>query len=106
VAVGSSSRDIHASATVQWPATGPRRQTLDDTATLEEWLADPRGRAALLRAVGTKSDGHPKGIAGDAGRMRVVGNFPLRSLAIFPGTGLTHEVVDAICAELTAKPTL
>ena len=103
VAVGSSSRDIHANAIVRWPGVGSRHQTLNDVATLEEWLADPRGRAALLRAVGTNRDGHPKGIVGDSGRIRVIGNFPLRSLAVFPGTGLTHDVVDAICAELASE---
>jgi hypothetical protein len=34
--------------------------------------------------------------------MRVSGNIPLRQLAVFPGTGITHELIDALSAELGA----
>jgi beta-glucosidase len=103
VAVGSSSRHIHASATVKLRGASFGYRRLDDMATLDEWLADPRGRAALLRAVGTDACGQPNGIAGDAGRIRVVGNFPLRTLTVFPGTGLSHDVVDAMCSEVAEE---
>jgi beta-glucosidase len=102
VAVGSSSRDIRASATVDLDGPGPARRPLDDMATLKDWLADPRGREALLRAVGTGTDGRPNGIAGDARRIRTIGNFPLRTLAVFPNVGLSHHIVDAACAELAS----
>jgi hypothetical protein len=69
-----------------------------DTSTLAEWLADPRGRDALMRAVGHGSDGRPNGVIADADRVRVIENFPLRALVVFPGSGLTHHVVDAVCA--------
>ena len=103
VAVGSSSRDLHCSATVQWPGPGSGGRPLDDQATLQEWLADPRGRDALVAVVGMDAGGHPRGIVGNAELIRVVGNFPLRKLAVFPWTGLTHEVVDAICADRAGK---
>ena len=55
-----------------------------------------------MRAVGSGSDGQPNGVLADTNRMRVSGNIPLRTLAVFPGTGITHEIVDAVCAELRA----
>ena len=101
--LGSSSRDIHASTTIEVEGTGAARPQLNDTATLAEWLEDPRGRAALERAVGSSSDGRPNGIFADAKRIRVVGNFPLRAIALFPGSGLSHDVIDAVCAELSGE---
>lgn len=100
VAIGSSARDLRLSTTVELTGTAPGRRPLDDLATLEEWLADPRGREILLRAVGTRADGRPNGVVGDPDRIRVIGNFPLRTLAVFPGRGLSHDIVDAVCAEL------
>jgi beta-glucosidase len=103
VLVGSSSRDIHLSAVVELPGAPDGRKKLDDLATLEEWLADPRGHEALIRAVGTGADGTPNGILGDPGRISVIGNFPLRTLAVFPNVGLNHDIVDALCVELAGS---
>ncbi len=100
VAVGSSSRDIRLSAAAQLPGVRTGHVALDDMSTLEEWLADAHGRELLVRAVGTGADGRPNGIAGDPGRIRVIGNFPLRTLAAFPGTGLSHAIVDRVCTGL------
>ena len=100
LAIGSSSRDLRLAATIEIDGTIAGRPPLSGDVTLAEWLDDPRGRATLTRAVGVRSDGRPRGILGDASRIRVVGNFPLRALAIFPGTGLSHDLIDTICAEL------
>jgi beta-glucosidase len=100
IAVGSSSRDLPCRSTVEWPGTGAGGRPLDDLATLEEWLADPHGREVLVEAVGVDAAGHPRGIVGNAELIRVVGNFPLRKMAIFPWTGLSHEVIDTVCAKV------
>ncbi len=98
LSVGSSSRDIHASTTIELDGTTAARPSLNDTSTLAEWLSDPRGREALATALGHGSDGRPRGIIADADRVRIIANFPLRALAVFPGTGLTHDIIDAVCA--------
>ena len=104
IAVGSSSRDLKLTATIELAGTAGARVPLTDASTLQEWLGDPHGRDALLHAVGSGSDGQPNGIIADSGRIRVVGNFPLRTLAIFPGTGLSHELIDAICDQKSPPP--
>jgi beta-glucosidase len=101
IAVGSSSRDRKLTATIEIEATTGAGRPLTGMSTLDEWLADPDGRSALMRAIGSGRDGQPSGILASANRMRVSGNIPLRTLAVFPGTGLSPELVDAICAELT-----
>jgi beta-glucosidase len=68
-------------------------------ATLQEWLADPDGAAAVRAAVGVDEDGHPRGILGDAELLRVIGNFPLATLAAFPGLGIDHDLVRALTGE-------
>jgi beta-glucosidase len=100
VAVGSSSRDLKLTATIEIDGSTGARRPLDGRSTLEEWLADPDGRSALMRAAGSGSDGRPNGILADANRMRVSGNIPLRQFAVFPGTGITYELLDAVRAEL------
>jgi len=103
IALGASSRDLKLAATIEIAGTTGVRRPLSDASTLEEWLDDPDGREVLLRAVGSGSDGQSNGIVADASRIRVVGNFPIRALAIFPGTGFSHELIDAVCAELGAR---
>ena len=95
VAVGSSSRDLRLDATVQVDATPPRVD-LDAMSTLEEWLADPDGRAAVLTAVGVDPAGRPRGIVGNEKLLSVIGNFPLATLAAFTGLGITPDVVEAL----------
>ena len=70
--------------------------------TLEEWLADPEGERALRAAVGTDADGQPRGILGSADMQRMLGNFPVSTLAAFAGFGLSHEIVDRLVAERRA----
>ena len=48
-------------------------------------------------AVGTDTNGRPKGILGNEDLPRVIGNFPIRSLAAFH-MGITHEIVDLLIA--------
>jgi beta-glucosidase len=100
LSVGASSRDIRATVGIDVPAA-PVRPSLDATATLEEWLADPAGAAALHAAVGTDGTGHPAGILGDRELRRIIGNFPLGRLTAFPGSGITHGVVESLRPDRT-----
>ncbi|TWD84362.1 beta-glucosidase [Kribbella amoyensis] len=95
IAVGSSSRDLPlaTSVTVTGPPVLPR---LDGMATLDEWLAHPDGAAALRDAVGVDADGNARGILGNPELLRMIGNFPISSLATFPGLGLDEGVLDRI----------
>nr|MDT0661940.1 glycoside hydrolase family 3 C-terminal domain-containing protein [Micromonospora sp. DSM 115978] len=97
LAVGRSSRDLPLTVSLDVPAP-PLPVRLDDMATLAEWIADPEGSAALRRAVGTASDGTPRGILGQPDLVRLLGNFPLHSLATFPGMGFDQTTVTALVA--------
>ena len=97
LAVGASSRDLRLTTSVEVNAPWVRLP-LDGMSTLEEWLADPEGGPTLRAAVGTRPDGRPVGILGDEELIRVIGNFPLSTLAAFPGLGITHETVTALTA--------
>lgn len=98
IAVGASSRDLRLAETVDITAPVPAVR-LDSMATLQEWLADQQGSAALRQAIGRTPEGHPRGILADAELAQVIGNFPLSSLAAFPGTGISNAIV----AELTQR---
>ena len=98
IAVGASSRDLPLATTVNVPAPSVAAP-LTGESTLEEWLADPNGRAALAKAVGTDDHGHPAGIIGDAELKVVIGNFPLRTLLAFPGLGIDRETYEAVTGE-------
>jgi beta-glucosidase len=95
LAVGASSRDLRLSTAIDI-AEPPLPVRLDAMATLQEWLADPAGSAALHQAVGTDSDGRPRGILGDSGHIKTIGNFPISSLAAFPGLGISHAVIASL----------
>jgi beta-glucosidase len=99
IAVGASSRDLRLSARVNIAAS-PFREPLGPMSTLVEWLADPNGSTALRRALGTDESGRPKGFIGDEELIRVIGNFPMSTLATFPGTGVDDAVLDAIIEEI------
>jgi beta-glucosidase len=98
IAVGASSRDLPLVTTVAVPAPWVAAP-LSGASTLEEWLADPRGRAAIEQAVGTDADGRPAGILGSAELMIVIGNFPLRTLLAFPGLGIDRVTFEAVTGE-------
>ena len=102
LALGASSRDLRLTTTVD--IAGPPLPTrLDGMATLEEWLADPTGSALLHKAVGTDETGRPKGILGDEELLPVIGNFPISTLAAFPGLGLTHELIHNLVEQVSAR---
>jgi beta-glucosidase len=99
LAVGASSRDLRLNTTIDVVAP-PVRVELDDMATPQEWLAHPTGEALLREAVGTDDAGRPRGILGDDELRAVVGNFPIRALAAFPGSGLDRGTVDDLLRRL------
>jgi beta-glucosidase len=92
IEAGAWSRDIRCRATVRVD-TDPPRVALTASSTLQEWLADPDGRAAITAAIGVDRHGRPNGILGDEELRTVIDNFPLSALAAFPGLGITHELV-------------
>jgi beta-glucosidase len=102
LAVGASSRDLRLTATIDIAAPSlPTR--LDAMSTLQEWLADPTGSALLHEAVGTDETGRPKGILGNEELMVVIGNFPISTLAAFPGLGLSHAVVHTLIDQVSGR---
>ncbi|NEB07891.1 hypothetical protein G3I32_03215 [Streptomyces coelicoflavus] len=101
LAVGASSRDLRLTATIDVAAPAPLLR-LDGMATLNEWLAHPEGSQALREAIGTDADGNPRGILSDPERCVVEGNFPLSTLATFPGTGFDHAAVEELTRRFTS----
>lgn len=99
IAVGASSRDIRLEKRITVNAVAPTRP-LTAMSTLEEWLAHPRGGSRLREAIGVDEAGRPAGILGNDELIKVIGNFPLCTLAAFPGLGITHEVVKRLSAEV------
>jgi beta-glucosidase len=98
IAVGASSRDLPLVTTVSVPAPSVAA-ALSGESTLEDWLADPSGRAALEKAVGTDADGRPAGILGNEELKIVIGNFPLRTLLAFPGLGFDRAAFEAVTGQ-------
>ena len=93
VAVGSSSRDLVATDTITLdapPITGP----LTAMSTLHEWLADPQGRELL--ATGAAGDW----ALHDEQLLAMIGAMPMDTLAVFPDTGFTKQMLDGWLAEL------
>jgi len=101
LAVGASSRDLRLTTTLDIAAPPPPA-TLDGMATLQEWLADPTGAALVHKAVGTDDRGRPKGILGNEELLPVIGNFPISTLAAFPGLGFTKDVVHSLVNQVSA----
>ncbi len=99
IQIGASSRDLRLAETITIEATPPARP-LTGMSTLEEWLADPDGERVLREAIGTDGDGRPAGILGSAEMQRMLGNFPVSTLAAFAKFGLSHEMVDRIVDEV------
>ncbi len=99
-AVGASSRDLRVSGTayVDAPRVAP---PLGPMSSLEEWLDDPHGAAALREAFGTRPDGRLNGMLGDPELVTVIGNFPMRSLAGFPNVNLDHATLDTMVERLS-----
>ena len=100
--VGASSRDLRLTTAVEVSARPPTVR-LDGMSTLEEWLAHPVGSGLLREAVGVDERGHPRGILGDEELIKVIGNFPISTLAAFPGLGIDHTTVDGLQERLPAQ---
>src|SRR5829696_4498997 len=99
LSVGASSRDLRLSTTVELTAPSQTVE-LDGMSTLEEWLAHPVGAGLLREAIGVDERGRPRGILGDEELIRVIGNFPISTLAAFPGLGIDHATVDHLLGRL------
>jgi beta-glucosidase len=99
VAVGASSRDLRLAATIEVDAP-PRAVRLDGMATLQEWLADPAGGPLIREVIGTDDAGRLRGPLADDHLVTVIGNFPVSTLAAFPGIGLDHQIVDELLERL------
>ena len=97
--VAASSRDLRLTTTIETTALPPTVE-LDGMSTLEECLAHPVGAGLLREAVGVDENGRPQGILGDEELIRVIGNFPIRTLAAFPGLGIDHATVDHLLRRL------
>ncbi len=99
LSVAASSRDLRLTTTIEATALPPTVE-LDGMSTLEECLAHPVGAGLLREAVGVDENGRPRGILGDEELIRVIGNFPIRTLAAFPGLGIDHATVDHLLRRL------
>jgi beta-glucosidase len=93
IAVGSSSRDIADQVVITLDAPSIAAP-LGVGSTLEEWLADERGRALLASAGGAGK------IMNDPELIKVIGNFPMSSLAAFGQMGWSREQLDELVAAL------
>jgi beta-glucosidase len=99
LAVGASSRDLRLAATIEVDAP-PRAVRLDGMATLQEWLAHPAGGPLIREVIGTDDAGRLRGPLADDHLVTVIGNFPVSTLAAFPGIGLDHQIVDELLERL------
>jgi beta-glucosidase len=101
IAVGASSRDLRLRATTYVDA--PRvAAPLGPMSSLEEWLADPAGSAALREVLGTTPEGGLAGMLGNQELVTVIGNFPMSTLAGFPTVDLDHAALDELVARVAA----
>ena len=101
VELALTARDLRLTTTLDIVAPPPPAR-LDGVSTLQEWLADPTGCALLRKAVGTDEAGRPKGILGNQELLPVIGNFPISTLAAFPGLGITHQLVHTLVHQISA----
>jgi len=99
-AVGASSRDLRATATVEVQGDDARVPLTTDS-TLGEWLADPRG-AQALGTVFAETAGDGAGplaaVFADPTMMLLLRGTPVGRLAAFPGSPLTAETIAKLVA--------
>lgn len=99
ISIGASSRDIRLSGLldVDAPSVKP---PLDHMSSLEEWLADPAGAAALATFAERDATGRVKGFLGDEEFVRLIGNFPVSSFAVVAGTHLDARTAAQLLASV------
>ena len=91
IAVGSSSRDLVATKTITLDA--PRLSLpLGPDSTLQEWLADERGRELLNE--------RDMRLLQDPELIKVIGTMPMHTLAAFQGMALSHDELEDLVAGL------
>jgi beta-glucosidase len=93
IAVGSSSRDLAATKTVTLDAPS-LAAPLGPDSTLQEWLADERGRELLFAL-----DPQPP-ILRDPELVSVIGTMPMATLAAFQGMSVDHATLQRLLSEL------
>ena len=95
IAVGTSSRDLVETKTITLAAPS-LAAPIDADSTLQEWLADPRGRVVLVDLLGEE-------IASDAmaDLITVIGTMPMSTLASFGGEfGFDHGSLRGLVGQL------
>ncbi|MDP9074703.1 MAG: glycoside hydrolase family 3 C-terminal domain-containing protein [Actinomycetota bacterium] len=102
LAVGASSRDLRLLATIDIAAR-PIGSPIGAMSTLAEWLADPEASMALRSALAAKADHR---LLDDPALIKVVGGFPLHTLAAFPNTGLDPATLEALIERLGPRQPL
>jgi len=95
IAVGSSSRDLAETHMITLDAPSLALPLTKDS-TLDEWLADEKGRALL------ESEHYDTPLVQDPEFVSVVGSMPMSTLAGFPGIGLNHRALDHLLTRLDA----
>jgi beta-glucosidase len=68
-------------------------------------MADPAGSSIVREVVGTDETGRLRGNLADDDVRRVVGNFPMSSLAAFPGFGFDQRTLDEMIRNASAPTT-
>jgi beta-glucosidase len=99
-AVGSSSRDLRATAVVEVKGDDARVPLTADS-TLGEWLADPRGAQAISQAFAAmpgEESGPMAAFFADPTMMLFLSSIPLGRMTSFPGSPLTAETVAKLVA--------
>lgn len=100
VEVGASSRDIRLRESIAVDAPSVAGPLTADS-SLDEWLADSVGGAALRAALAGSAGGTA---LSEPGLLDVVGNFPMSRLAGMPNMGLSQGALDSLVASLGQPP--
>jgi beta-glucosidase len=99
IAVGASSRDLRATATVE--VDGPAiAYPLDRSSTLAEWLEHPVGHEILVDELRHSRAGDLSALVDDPERVRMLGSFPMTRLSTLFGGAVDDTVIDRLLARL------
>lgn len=101
ILAGPHSRELPLSTTITVDAPSVAAPLGEDS-SLEEWLADPTGRAVLTERY-SDSDGTLAGMFGDEELVAVIGNFPLERLMSFPMSPAQPSELDGLLAEVRRR---